>query len=168
MIYAAIDPGLSGAAAVINEAGLIMLLADTPTVPLKVGRTKRDVYAVAGMVDIMRRIATIKDQCILVIENQRGMPGQGSPSVFSLGYGLGLWIASAAALRVPYEKVEPTKWKREMGVPGKADDNKGASVIRAQQLFPGAELTTIRGRMLDGRADALLIAEWVRRGRRKR
>lgn len=163
MIFAAIDPGLHGAVAAIDGTGRIVYLADTPIIPTQVGRSKRDTYVVSEMVHCLEALLThgAKNPIrLLVIENQRGMPGQGSPSVFSLGYGLGLWVALAAALVIPYEKVEPAKWKKSIGLSGV---DKGASVIRAGQLFPQAELHTPRGRALDGRAEALLMAEWARR-----
>ena len=40
---------------------------------------------------------------------------------------------------------------------------KDASVYRAQQLFPLAQLVGPRGGKYDGRAEALLIAEYGRR-----
>ena len=97
------------------------------------------------------------------------MPGQGVTSMFSMGMGFGIWLGILAALRIPVTRVEPLRWKKEMGIAGGAE--KGASVVRALQLFPACRDLTRQykrgGVMLDtylhGRADALLISDWGRR-----
>ena len=95
---------------------------------------------------------------IVAIENVHAMPGQGVTSMFSMGYGLGLWIMGCAALKFPIEYVEPGVWKRAMSC-GK---DKNLSIQRALQLFPSA--TPQLKRVKDhGRAESLLIAEFLRR-----
>ena len=52
------------------------------------------------------------------------------------GYGYGLWVGILAALQVPYTPVRPAVWKKAFSL-GK---DKEQSRLRAQQLFPGADL----------------------------
>ena len=83
--------------------------------------------------------------------------------MFSMGMGFGLWLGICAALQFPIQRAEPGKWKRDMGL--KSGDDKAASVVLASRLFPSASLfRTSRCTVgSDGRAEALLIAEWGRR-----
>ena len=92
-----------------------------------------------------------------MIEEAQSMPGQGVRSMFTTGYGLGLWVALLAALQMPYTTVRPAIWKA-LGL-GK---DKEQARLRAQQLFPTADL---RLKKHHGRAEALLLAwyGWQRR-----
>ena len=81
------------------------------------------------------------------------MPGQGTRSMFVCGYGYGCWLDILAALQVPYTAVRPGVWKRRLGLGA----DKEQSRLRAQQLFPGADLRRKRDH---GRAESLLLAYW--------
>ena len=81
------------------------------------------------------------------------MPGQGTRSMFTIGYGYGLWIGVLATLQIPYTNVRPGIWKRALTL-GK---DKEASRLRAMQLYPGADL---RLKKHHGRAEALLLAAY--------
>jgi crossover junction endodeoxyribonuclease RuvC len=118
----------------------------------------KNTYVVSQMVALLE---AADDVACAAIEYQASRPGQGAPATFSQGYGYGLWIGVLSTLRIPYEIVMPQAWKKNMGIPPKSD--KSASIIKALQLFPHAPLTTQRGRELDGRAEALLISEFLRR-----
>ena len=65
-----------------------------------------------------------------------------------------------AALRVPYESIAPSAWKAQMGIPKGA--TKDVSRARALALFPALAEQLARKKD-DGRAEALLLAEWRRR-----
>ncbi len=157
-LFIGVDPGLHGAAVLIDGRGKLLSIQDTPTLLVKTGRRNRHVYLETNMIAILesfRDAGTI--QCV-GIENQHSRPGQGAPATFSQGYGLGLWIMALAALRLPYTRIEPVVWKRKMGIVAKSDKN--ASIVRALQLFPHASLQRVKDH---DRAEALLIAEYVRR-----
>ena len=87
------------------------------------------------------------------------MPGQGVRSMFTMGYGVGVWTGLLVGLLLPYNRVTPQRWKKLM-MDGIAAKDKDASRHRAQQLFPLADL---RLKKHDGRAEALLIAEYGHR-----
>lgn len=155
MIYVGIDPGLSGAVAAIDHDGKIVLLQDTPT--FLVGgkhKDKRD-YAQIGMIYILRNIPRPNTAALELVH---AMPGQGVTSMFTMGRGFGLWEMALVSLVIPYDKITPQRWKKTMmdGMPKEKD----ASRLRAQQLFPNADLKLKKHH---GRADALLIAEYLRR-----
>ena len=81
------------------------------------------------------------------------MPGQGVRSMFTCGYGYGLWLGILAALQMPYTPIRPVVWKKALGL-GK---DKEAARLRAQQLFPSADL---RLRKHHGRAESLLLPHY--------
>lgn len=156
-IYIGIDPGKGGAVAIINGD---LQLIDTPTMEIKIGKKKKNVYVESLMSDIFRQFEE-KDSICIALEKVHSMPGQGVASMFSMGEGYGIWRGILAAFQLPYTLVTPQAWKKEMLVGlGK---EKSVSCYRAQQLFPLAELFTKRGRAMDGRGDALLLAEYARR-----
>lgn len=146
-----IDPGLSGAVAVLSPTGALEGLHDTPVLTLKVQRGSKQVYDVPGMVNILRPYAGLHVH--VVLEESQPMPGQGTRSMFTIGLGYGLWLGILAALRIAYTPVRPAIWKRSMAL-GK---DKEASRLRAMQLYPGAEL---RLKKHHGRAEALLLAHY--------
>lgn len=144
-----IDPGLHGSVAVLDTTGAVLALCDTPTVVIRVQRGTRHAYDAPGLVALLQPYASLHSH--VVIEESQAMPGQGSRSMFTIGLGYGLWLGILASLQLPHTTVRPQVWKRALHL-GK---DKEASRLRAQQLFPGAEL---RRKKDHGRAEALLLA----------
>jgi crossover junction endodeoxyribonuclease RuvC len=97
------------------------------------------------------------------LELVHAMPGQGVTSMFSMGRGVGIWEGILAGLRIPFDTVTPQAWKKLLLGKGAGDD-KNASILRAQALIPGAAEYLSRAKD-DGRAEAMLIAEYFRRTR---
>ena len=157
-LYVGIDPGLGGAVAVIDQRGNVISVHDTPTLTVKRAKGHKRVYLEPEMVNILEAVKTTGDVRIVGIERQQAMPAQGGTSMFSIGYGYGLWIMACTALRLPYQIVEASTWKREVGIP--KGSSKGESIRAGLRLFPTAPLARKKD---DGRADAILIAEAVRR-----
>jgi hypothetical protein len=151
MYICGVDPGLSGAVAVLAAAGTLVALWDTPTLSLKVARGTKQCYDIPGMVALLQPYAGAGLHA--VIEESQAMPGQGTRSMFTIGYGYGLWLALLTALQMPYTPVRPGVWKKAFSL-GK---DKEASRLRAMQLYPAADL---RRKKDHGRAEALLLAWW--------
>lgn len=162
VIYIGIDPGLYGAVAALDADGRVLSLQDTPVLAVKKGQKTRHVYVESQMAALISALcqqhANYPTTCV-ALENVHAMPGQGVVSMFGLGVGLGIWRGIIAARRLRVTLVEPAVWKRAMGVAAGAD--KGASVVRALQLFPSAAGQLDRKKD-HGRADALLLAEYLR------
>lgn len=93
------------------------------------------------------------------IEKSQPMPKQGVVSVGNYMYAYGQLIALLFSLRLSYTEVIPVVWKRVMFFGMAKADGKINDLIRARQLFPQIEIPKTK----DGRADALLIAEYGRR-----
>jgi Holliday junction resolvasome RuvABC endonuclease subunit len=159
MIFVGIDPGLTGAVAAIDQRGQIRSISDTPTIAVRKNGKSRFVYLESNMAHCLRGIHALRcDPLLVCIENVHSMPKQGVASSFSFGMGFGIWLGIAAALELPIERLEPKVWKAAMGIAPGSD--KSTSIVRAKQLFPTADIHLAKHH---GRADALLIAEWLRR-----
>jgi len=162
MIFVGIDPGLSGAVAMTD--GNAVEVHDSPSWVVE-GKHSRHEYDVAGMTQIILAvIARTENRGSIVagLEAVHSMPKQGVASSFKFGVGLGIWQGILAALGIRHELVTPQRWKKAlMNGQGKEKD---ASIIVAQRLFPTADLHL---RKHHGRADALLLAEFMRRATAK-
>jgi crossover junction endodeoxyribonuclease RuvC len=166
MTYIGIDPGLDGAVAAIMPRGartedLDVWLWDTPTLVL--GNGKRD-YRLPDMRLILGQFSpNARDVggVHVAVELTHAMPAQGTTSMWRMGYGFGVWLGLLAGLGLPYTLISPVRWKRAL----LADLPKGkqSSLMRAQQLFPTADLQLKKH---DGRADALLLAYYLRESSR--
>ena len=143
MILAGIDPGASGALAIWD--GHRVTLLDVP----KVGNEPDEQ---AWAIEWGMRLPWVDH---IWVEQVGAMPGQGVTSMFNFGDRFGFVKALAYAAGVPVSFVRPNIWKKGVGIIAKAD--KGASRIRASQLFPQhADMWKLVKH--DGRAEALLIA----------
>lgn len=159
MIYIGIDPGLSGAVAVIGDVPLEV--TDTPTALVEGDSTKRK-YLVPAMAALLKPYSYNGD-VLAVLENVHSMPKQGVASSFCFGEGKGMWEGILAAYGIPTELVSPQRWKKEiMADQGK---DKSAARFKAMALFPSfaGQLKLVKH---DGRAEALLMAEYARRLRK--
>lgn len=85
-------------------------------------------------------------------------PKEGVSSAFKFGLVFGGLRGMIAAKMLPLTLVTPTKWKKSYSLPA----SKEAAVIRATELFPAnaAEFRGPRGGLLDGIAEAALIAKY--------
>ena len=145
-----IDPGLQGAVAVLPD----LTLFDTPTITVKGRRLHLPIL----MADFLSQYSG--SNCLVAIEKVHSMPKQGVASTFSLGEGFGLWEGMTAAFDMATELITANKWKRNML--GTNAHEKDYARLIAIQLFPEiADQLSLKKH--HGRADALLLAEYLRR-----
>jgi crossover junction endodeoxyribonuclease RuvC len=138
-----IDPGASGAMAVLD--------GDYPTI-LDVPKVGNEVDEVEWAKSWSMHLPFATH---IWVEQVGAMPGQGVTSMFNFGDRFGFVKALAYASGTPVSFVRPQKWKVGVGITAGAA--KGASRLRASQLFPQhADLWKLVKH--DGRAEALLIA----------
>ena len=149
MLYLGIDPGLTGALGVIDSDGRYVAVYDTPIVRMTLGKKIKHDYDLPGMAALLRQHAN--STCI--IERAQAMPGQGVVSMFMIGGGYYAWLAMMATLHISYLVIPAVTWKRAIGL----SKDKEQSRLRAQQLFPAADL---RLKKFHGRAEALLLARY--------
>lgn len=150
-LFLGIDPGLKGAVGAVTSKGQYFGVWDAPIFNVD-GRNKHDIQ---GMCRILIGVQKLRVKVFL--EAVQPFPGPGAVAMFGLGFGKGLWEGILTAFKIPYEAIPPQRWKKQMmnGM-GKSKD---ASRLKAQKLFPTAELHLKKH---DGRAEALLLAEWGR------
>lgn len=159
MLYIGIDPGLTGAVAMIQEIGDedAILIWDIPIIAMGARRKQLNM---AGMTTILRTSYPESNKIIAAIEGQQAMPGQGVSSVFSLGQTYGGIMGCLAALGIGYEIISPSVWKKAY----RLSKNKELSRTRALELYP--DCAPYLSRKKDhGRAEALLLADYLRRRR---
>jgi hypothetical protein len=150
-VIAGIDPGISGAIALYDEAEHKLVdLIDTPRHKVKVNgkdRSRVDLDTLAQW--FWAHGTKIKHA---VVENVHTMPGQGvaSSGAFMRAFGN---VESLAAYFCKVEYVSPAKWKREFGL----SQDKNESRVLASHFLPG-EAARWKLKKHDGRAEATLLA----------
>ena len=150
-LYLGIDPGFSGAWGMIDHHGKYQSCGDM----LNNGKHILSRYVHAEISQAVDR-----QDMQGVIESVHSMPGQGVSSSFKFGIAFGMAIAIMERINCPWMLVTPQKWKKEMGLTADKDE----SLEMARKLWPNAPLAR---KMDNGRAEALLMAEWLRRGELK-
>jgi crossover junction endodeoxyribonuclease RuvC len=146
-----VDPGLSGAIAVMSTESLKIFDMPTMTVERN-GKAKRQVSA-SELAELLY-VYTGKD-CHVYVEKVSAMAGQGVTSVFSFGRSFGMIEGILAAFKMPVTYVSPATWVKAVG----RGQGKDASRARAMELFPSNQADFKRVKD-DGRSDASLIAYW--------
>lgn len=164
LFYAGVDPGFSGAIAVMNATGTSLHVFDMPVTYAKEDR-KREID-LDGLRDIFKYLKQLPD-CGVGIEWPTTRPGEGAERCERFGRGKGYLEAFAFLSCLDYWKIAPNRWCGRLNLPGK--DHEGAIVERAglfEQLYPAwaGLIRGPRGGVLDGRLDALLIAHCLRIG----
>ena len=147
-----IDPGLSGAIAIIDVRKGLVDAIDMPTVEIKIGKAMK--RRVAPEV-IAAELKCYAPYAVAYIEKVSAMPGQGVSSMFAFGEAYGLVRGVLAGMGVPVTTVTPAVWTKAMRVAG----GKDGSRQRAMELWPDKAGLFKRVKD-DGRADASLIAQW--------
>lgn len=146
MIICGIDVGQKGAVGFINTANG--------------NATVHNIPYIDGEVDAcqLREYLMWLAPSVIWIEEVHSMPRQGVKSMFTFGRSFGATVAVARLTGIPVEFVIPQVWKPAVGIPPKSDKKYGLRLAR--ELFPDVDL---HWESKDGRADALLIAEYGRR-----
>lgn len=161
-IHFGIDPGLSGAIAVLADGEAIDVL-DMPTREVGKGR-EVDAAALAALIREVRGAhhgASFAATLETVFAMGAGREGAGGAAAMQrLGDARGAARGVLEALGVPYIRAAPATWKREYGLIGlPKGDSKEASRQTALRIFPGMA-ERLRRKKDDGRAEALLLARY--------
>ncbi len=144
MITAGIDPGKTGAVAILNT---YQKPARLEVRGLSVDSENR--------VPCDQIIAWLFEHSVeaVVIEEVHSMPKQGVASTFKFGMIYGQCIGMLTTAGLPWVKVPPQVWKRHLGLTGQGKDGSRAA---AKELFEGCEdrLTS------HDKCEAALLAWW--------
>ena len=144
MIAVGIDPGQSGAIAIVDSDDGIIACHDMPVADGAVSAVLvHRILAGHGHIDLA------------VIENVHSMPRQGVVSSFGFGRSKGVVEGAVASLRCPVEMPRPAAWKKAMRVTA----DKDSSRAKALELWPDhADLFRLKKHA--DRAEACLLAEY--------
>jgi hypothetical protein len=108
---------------------LIQNIRAVSSLPLGIGETKAMAY----------------------IEQVHSSPQMGVKSAFTFGNGFGHLEMALTAAGIPFTRIRPQVWQKELGCLTKGDKN--VTKRKAQELFPSLKVT-------HATADALLIAKY--------
>jgi crossover junction endodeoxyribonuclease RuvC len=137
--YIGIDPGKSGAVAIIWESLAITFFEFN---------------------SILDFIALLNNHAVFVlIERAQAMPKQGTVSMFNYGVNYGTYLGIFMALNVPFQAVHPAVWKKEFSL---IHQDKQRSIEVAKQLFPSVS-AYLKKKKDNHKAEALLMADYARR-----
>jgi hypothetical protein len=145
MHFIGIDPGKTGAIAVLSEAGAIVDVTKMPD-------------TLQGILDFLEGYSTNSDgrfAARAALEFVRASPQMGVVSVSTFMRNYGHLEMALTAAKIPYYDVHPLRWQKVLDCRSGGDKN--ITKDRAIALWPGQKIT-------HAIADALLLAEWVRRG----
>lgn len=143
--YVGIDPGKSGALAIISSSG------DIQVIP----------FDATAYVELLNSLSLMETSIKCCVEKVGAMPGQGVVSMFNFGHNLGFIEGVLRACGIPYQLVPPQTWKKEFTL----SSEKTKSIEVCQKLFPNVSLLASERcrKPHDGMAEALLMAEYARR-----
>lgn len=139
-----VDPGASGAIAVVTADGRFVEVLDMPHHDGMVSGP-----LVADFVE-----AHLEPGAEAWVEQVHAMPKQGVSSSFKFGCAFGVVLGVLGGLRVPVHLITPARWKRAAGLTA----DKSLSRRRACELWP--EHSALFARVKDdGRAESALLAK---------
>ena len=140
-IYIGIDPGKSGAIAIILDDGSLYVE------PYKVG--------IKDLFDLLMLCSKYTHTC--AIERVHSFPGQGVSSTFNFGVNYGVWLALLGSANITYTNPPPQTWIKHYIELGKYTKKERKTQLKsiAQSLYPTTRVTLIN-------ADAILIAHYCR------
>ena len=148
-----IDPGLSGAIAVMHDKK-VMNMYDMPV--MAEGKKNKRQLNSSQLVNIIKENINEDEDTIVVVEQVNAMPGQGVTSMFNFGQTFGAIKGVCAALRLPIFFVRPSKWKKPFEL---INSSKDASRTKVIEMYP-----TLSGQLAKKRdvnkSDAILIAKF--------
>lgn len=152
MFFIGIDPGQTGAVAVVNDAGRLEIYFDLSNSIASYGYIEE---CLASFIDA--------EDVKVAIEDVHALPKQSSVAGFKFGINVGYANMLAYFLDPEYTKVTPMKWKKFFGLIRDKGETKTSfkhkSIDKAKELFPASAKAFKASK--DGRAEAALIAYWL-------
>ena len=148
-----IDPGLSGAIAILEKKKVLSLF-DMPV--MAEGKKNKKQLNSAQLVDILRENSIGDDETAVVVEQVNAMPGQGVTSMFNFGQTFGAIKGVCAALNLPIFFVRPSKWKKYFELINSSKDSSRTKVI---EMYPSLSSQLAKKKDVN-KSDAILIARY--------
>ena len=148
-----IDPGLSGAIAILEDKK-VFSVSDMPV--MAEGKKNKRQLNSAQLVNIIRENTNPKEDIAVVVEQVNAMPGQGVTSMFNFGQTFGAIKGICAALGLPIFFVRPSKWKKHFNLINSSEDSSRTKVI---EMYPSLSSQLAKKKDVN-KSDAILIARY--------
>ncbi len=148
-----IDPGLSGAIAIIKD-NKVLSIHDMPV--MSEGKKNKRQLNSAQLVKIIKDNVENKEDTRVIVEQVNAMPGQGVTSMFNFGQTFGAIKGICAALGLPIFFVRPSKWKKHFEL---INSSKDASRTKAIEMYPLLSNELAKKKDVN-KSDAILIARF--------
>ena len=148
-----IDPGLSGAIAILEKKKVLNLF-DMPV--MAEGKKNKKQLNSAQLVNIIRENSIGEEEIVVVVEQVNAMPGQGVTSMFKFGQTFGAIKGVCAALNLPIFFVRPSKWKKYFELINSSKDSSRTKVI---EMYPSLSSQLAKKKDVN-KSDAILIARY--------
>ncbi len=148
-----IDPGLSGAIAIIED-NTVLGIFDMPV--MAEGKKNKRQLNSAQLVNIIKEYVKKEEDIVVVVEQVNAMPGQGVTSMFNFGQTFGAIKGVCAALNLPIFFVRPSKWKKYFELINSSKDSSRTKVI---EMYPSLSNKLSKKKDVN-KSDAILIARF--------
>jgi len=148
-----IDPGLSGAIAILND-NKVLELYDMPV--MAEGKKNKKQLNSAQLVKLLKSKINNNEEIAVVVEQVNAMPGQGVTSMFNFGQTFGAIKGICAALGLPIFFVRPSKWKKHFDL---INSSKDSSRTKAIEMYPLLSDELSKKKDVN-KSDAILIARF--------
>mgnify|MGYP001483677031 FL=1 len=148
-----IDPGLSGAIAVLKD-NKVLNIFEIPV--MSEGKKNKRQLNSAQLVRLLKDNIKDDEEVSVVVEQVNAMPGQGVTSMFNFGQTFGAIKGICAALGLPIFFVRPSKWKKHFELINSSKDSSRTKAIEMYPLLSG-ELSKKKD---VNKSDAILIARF--------
>jgi Crossover junction endodeoxyribonuclease RuvC. len=155
-----IDPGLSGAIAILKDSKVLNLF-DMPV--MSEGKKNKRQLNSAQLVNIIKENTDKNDEIAVVVEQVNAMPGQGVTSMFNFGQTFGAIKGVCAALNLSIFFVRPSKWKKHFELINSSKDSSRTKVI---EMYPSLSNQLSKKKDVN-KSDAILIARFFSETRLK-
>ena len=153
MMIIGIDPGLSGAVAILKD-NKVLNIFDMPV--MSEGKKNKKQLNSAQLVNIIKDNTKNDVEIAVVVEQVNAMPGQGVTSMFNFGQTFGAIKGVCAALNLPIFFVRPSKWKKHFELINSSKDSSRTKVI---EMYPSLSNQLTKKKVVN-KSDAILIAKF--------
>ena len=148
-----IDPGLSGAIAVLDN-NKVLKIYDMPV--MAEGKKNKRQLNSAQLVNIIKENIENCEEINVVVEQVNAMPGQGVTSMFNFGQTFGAIKGVCDALNLPIFFIRPSKWKKYFEL---INSSKDSSRTKAIEMYPSIADQLSKKKDVN-KSDAILIARF--------
>ncbi len=148
-----IDPGLTGALAILEDKEIVDLI-DLPT--MSDGKKNKKQLNSAHLSQFISNNIKDINKSIVVVEQVNAMPGQGVTSMFNFGQTFGAIKGISATLKLPIYFVRPSKWKKHFEL---INSSKDASRTKVIEMYPSLAEKLAKKKDVN-KSDAILIARY--------